>query len=447
MQQTMIIDLNKSAGKKLEHALMDVGEWNSANPTHPRSANGRFMGATAAGHEAVADLLHGMVKEHKGEKTKLGAAILDMIGRPSEPRRPRKTAAERVDESLLTAAGRARDRQATGALLRSTGVQHDEIVRQLDQEFGKDPFSKIAEELHAIPTDSGEAGMERARKLLAGHTLAELKQIAEAVGPTAHGKGTKAKITESIIDGTLGHRQRSHAIGGWGEGGGAANLGEALAKPTKGRLTPERFEGAYGAGVSDSLFGKEPLMGSRAWNAMSPEEQRASMARRMGGHDVKEQEKLAKQQEAIARVASEKAKADAHQARMDVLFGDMSSEGTHMRNRRLAREAKQAKELEKETAKPGLGEGRGSLLGDRVGERSLSTIIENPEPSDRDLFDELTKGMTLAQLKQMAAEREVIFPGSGDKASRRTQLRETLFGFKLNSQNEKDDWNARHSWV
>src|SRR5678815_2103084 len=92
MQQAMIIDLNKrrgGVGKKLEHALMDVGEWNAENPTHPRSPNGRFMSAAGASHEAVADLLHGLVKEHKAENTKLGQSILEHIGRTAEPRAPK----------------------------------------------------------------------------------------------------------------------------------------------------------------------------------------------------------------------------------------------------------------------------------------------------------------------------------------------------------------------
>lgn len=340
--------------------------WGAAQEAmHPRDlANGRFRDAAGSSHQAVADLLHGMVQEHGGQNTKLGKALLEAIGRDAAPKAPRA----RAEAKAPTPTSRNQGWKADAQQMYESGATHEEVAAKLGPRpekplrgASKPPSGDakaIADELHAIPVESGNGGLDRARALLRGKTAAELKDIAHAAGPTVGKKtGTKAELTNKIIEGTLGFRQRSKAIGGWGED---ANY---VPDPT-------------GLGESRSFL--SPAQAERTGLGLKP-----AAPKTVGRKKVLDQ-------------------------------GTVDE----------------------------LGSG-GPLLGDRPGERSLTDVIAKPSPEDRDLFDQLTKDMTLAQLKQMASERQAIFPTSGNKESRRVQLREHLFGFKLNSQAIRNsEWSS-----
>lgn len=70
----------------------------------------------------------------------------------------------------------------------------------------------VVDEIRALGSSAEITSYLNAKK----YTVADLKAIAAACGPTVTARGTKPQLVQNIAEGVAGFRERAAAIGGWG---------------------------------------------------------------------------------------------------------------------------------------------------------------------------------------------------------------------------------------
>lgn len=173
-----------------------VASWNAANPTHPRGADGRFrdafnsalsirgdsIEAEAGRRKGVADALRGLVAEHGGAKTKLGKALLDMVGPGESVSVPNLT-----PDAKLESAKRPRIKLGS-----------EEKVKRLNElsDLGK-------------PTADDAAEFD---KVLSTMTVAEMKAWLASKNRVVHNPGKKDAFRAAITGSIIGSKRDSNVI-------------------------------------------------------------------------------------------------------------------------------------------------------------------------------------------------------------------------------------------
>lgn len=243
----VIIDLGKRKKGGMPSTLT-AEAWNAANPAHPRSlANGRFVSAfgdamnmpggdpikRAARRTAVHDALEQLVKETKGERTSLGKALLEAIGRDKPGTGPRKLKTPAEREAGKSLEERTQDWQLAGQMIQSQYDWHrdsPEVVaegrRRLAEHQALKPLANLAKPLRgkgkadiagvraqiaAMQANPDSGDREKLRTVLTGMTLVELKDLADQENLTLMG-GNKPEKINNLIESTVGNAINSQAI-------------------------------------------------------------------------------------------------------------------------------------------------------------------------------------------------------------------------------------------